>query len=138
MKIRIAGRDADSIAELAQLTPVLLINPNCYHLLDGGPVFRRKYLDWGMFYQQKDFLRVWRQYERILKQRNAALQGRRSKKEIDIWTKDLVETANLFNSARETYVGQLFPLLTETLASLITPSRLRYVLLSGLGYQQAI
>jgi DNA replication and repair protein RecF len=36
---------------------------------------RRKYLDWGMFHVEHEFLAVWRRYSRALKQRNAALRG---------------------------------------------------------------
>src|SRR5579872_6586805 len=82
LSIRIAGKDTTSIAELASLVPVQLINSTCHNLLDAGPIFRRKYLDWGVFYLNKDYLRLWRQFERALKQRNAALRENRPKPEL--------------------------------------------------------
>ena len=119
IKIRIAGMDVCSIAELAALSPVLLINSHCYHFLDAGPVFRRKYLDWGVFYLTADFLRLWRQYERALKQRNAALRGQISRKELDIWSNELIAGALQLDQLRQEYIEQLLPVLQTTIAELL-------------------
>lgn len=119
VNMRIAGEDVHSIAELANLTPVQLINSYCYSLLDGGPVFRRKYLDWGIFYLSKDYLRVWRQFARVLKQRNAALQARCSQDELESWTNELINNGNLLNQARQAYFQNLLPVLTETVQHLL-------------------
>jgi DNA replication and repair protein RecF len=118
-KIRIAGKDVQSIAELADFTPVQLINSSCFNLLDGGPVFRRKYLDWGIFYLNKDFLRIWRDVSQILKQRNAALRSRRPKKELEAWTQELAAKGMALDQLRQEYVQQLSPLLIATVAELI-------------------
>lgn len=131
IKIRIAGKDVHSAAELADLTPVQLIHSHCYHLLDGGPVFRRKYLDWGVFYQNNDFLRIWRDYVLILKQRNAALRTQRPKKEIQIWTEELIAKAALLDSFRLDYIEHLFPLLISTLGELIALPELKLEYYSG-------
>jgi len=124
VKIRIAGKDVYSTAELADLTPVQLINSHCYNLLDAGPVFRRKYLDWGVFYLNNNFLQVWRDLVQILKQRNAALRSQRPKKELDVWTQELITKATLLDQYRREYVLQLFPLLIKTVAELLPLSDL--------------
>jgi DNA replication and repair protein RecF len=118
-KIRIAGQDMTSVAELAELIPLQLINSQCFTLLDSGPLFRRKYIDWGAFYQNKDFLRIWREYMLALKQRNAALRQSRPKKELHVWTLELVKKANLLNQCRLTYIEQLIPLLQSMVAELL-------------------
>lgn len=120
VKMRIAGKDAHSISELASLTPVLLVNSNCYHYLDSGPIFRRKYLDWGVFYFSNDFMRVWKQYQRALKQRNAALRSHAPKKELEIWTKELADNAQLMDQFRNEYCQRLLPILIDTIADLLT------------------
>lgn len=122
MKIRIAGKDARSLAQLADLTPVQLINSHCYHLLDGAPSFRRKYLDWGVFYLNNDFVSVWRDCLQILKQRNAALRQQRPKKELDNWTEALLSKAALMDEFRRDYWHRLQPLLTQTLSELLSVS----------------
>jgi DNA replication and repair protein RecF len=120
IKIRIAGKDVQSTAELADLTPVQLINSSCFNLLDGGPLFRRKYLDWGIFYLNKDFLRVWRDVAQILKQRNAALRSRRPKRELEAWTGELAAKGVALDQLRQEYVDLLVPVLTQTVAELIS------------------
>ena len=49
MKLRLNGKDARSMTELMNVLPIQLIDSQCHHLLDSGPHFRRKYLNWGVF-----------------------------------------------------------------------------------------
>ncbi len=120
-KIRIAGKHINSTAELADLTPVQLINSYCYNLLDAGPAYRRKYLDWGSFYHNNTFFAAWRDFTQALKQRNANLrQGQRSKQELESWTQALASKALKLDQLRKEYVNQLLPFLRETLLELIS------------------
>lgn len=112
LKLRISGKDAHSIAELAQLLPVQLMDSHCHSLLE-APLFRRKYLDWGIFYLIPDFLRIWRLFERALKQRNAALRGRIAKTELEVWTHELVTHAMQLNQMRHDYIARLLPILEQ-------------------------
>ena len=142
MKVRIAGENSVSFAEVAQLLPTLLINSNCYHLLDAGPIFRRKYVDWGAFYLMGDFLRVWKQYERVLKQRNAALRNRISKKELHTWSDELVRSATELHKLREYFIQQLLPFLQAMLAELLVIPGLKMSYQAGWdensSYEEAI
>jgi DNA replication and repair protein RecF len=131
LKIRVAGNDVQSIADLADLTPLQLINSQCFSLLDGGPVVRRKYLDWGVFYYKADFFRAWRDFAQALKQRNAALRSQRPAKEIEIWTQELVAKACQLDELRREYIGRLLPLLHETLEQMISLSGLEISYYAG-------
>ena len=141
-KIRISGQDNNSSTQLLELTPSLLINSNCFNLLDAGPVFRRKYLDWGTFYLTNDFLPAWKMYERALKQRNAALREKRAKKELDIWSAELARCAVLLDTLRRDYIEQLLPFLRLILAELIEIPELRISYYPGwdetLSYQDVM
>lgn len=129
-KIRISGKDVRSNAELANLTPVQLINSTCFNLLD-APIFRRKYLDWGAFYQSNDFFRLWRQYERALKQRNAALRGQLPRRELDIWTQELIENATQLNQIRSEYVQNLLPVFGKMIDEILQIKNLEIGFLPG-------
>ncbi len=48
-KVRIDGTDGHKVAELAHLMPMQLITPEGFTLLNGGPKYRRAFLDWGCF-----------------------------------------------------------------------------------------
>jgi DNA replication and repair protein RecF len=119
LKIRIANQDAQSIAELASLLPVQLMNASCFNLLEGGPVYRRKFLDWGNFYLNPEFLRVWQEYNQALKQRNAALRNGQSGKELSVWSQTLAEKAIQLDQLRQDFIHLLIPQLAETVAELI-------------------
>lgn len=142
IKIRIAGKDANSISELAVLTPILLINSHCHHFIDAGPIFRRKYLDWGIFYLTNDFLRIWKQYQRVLKQRNAALRGHLARKELETWTKEIIDSAFLLDQFRQEYIQRLLPLLTASIGELLILPDLEIKYQQGwndsITYQQAL
>lgn len=136
LKIRINGRDVLSIADSANLLPVQLMDSHCHHLLDAGPAVRRKFLDWGIFYKNPDFLRSWRQFERALRQRNAALRGQLSKNELYAWTNELVLHATIMDEMRRDYIGQLIPCLHATITELLDISHLKITYLPG--WDQAV
>ncbi|HEY5775049.1 MAG TPA: DNA replication and repair protein RecF, partial [Xanthomonadales bacterium] len=68
------GTDVSNLSELTQLLPHVLLEPNSHTLVSGPPDVRRRYLDWGVFHVEHNFLLLWRRYNRVLKQRNAALK----------------------------------------------------------------
>ncbi len=125
IRLRINGEDVSSIAPLASLIPVQLIDSHCHSLLDAGPSFRRKYMDFGLFHLRNDFLRVWRQYERVLKQRNAGLRYNVPKKELDSWIPELVNSAMQLDQMRLDYLSYLMPLLTQTIEELLPIFKLK-------------
>jgi len=68
------GEDISQLSKLTELLPHVLLEPSSHTLISGPPDGRRKYLDWGVFHVEHDFLLLWRRYNRVLKQRNAALR----------------------------------------------------------------
>jgi len=121
---RMADKDLASIAELACFLPIRVINSQSHHLFEAGPVFRRKYLDWGLFYHSERFLPCWRQLERILKQRNTLLREKRPKKELDPWTDELIKFSLELDRLRRDYVQILTPLVLEVAQQLLPLSSL--------------
>jgi DNA replication and repair protein RecF len=71
------GQDLPQISKLTRSLPLVLMEPNSHLLVSGAPDVRRRFLDWGVFHVKHEFLGVWRNYSKTLRQRNAALrQGR--------------------------------------------------------------
>jgi len=106
-QIRINHDSVNQASRLAAYLPVQVINPEAHRLLEQGPSQRRKYLDWGLFHVEPSFHETWQTYNRILKQRNAALRAKQAAKYVKIWDKPLLEEANKLTMMRESYVGQL-------------------------------
>ncbi len=77
-KVRIDGTDGHKVAELALLMPMQLITPEGFTLLNGGPKYRRAFLDWGCFHNEAGFFNARSNLKRLLKQRNAALRRSRA------------------------------------------------------------
>lgn len=122
--LRIAEKDARSIAELAQILPIRLINSQSHQIFESGPIYRRKFLDWGLFYHFEQFLPVWRQFERVLKQRNTVLKQKRPKTELEPWTNELATLAIQVDEMRKQYISLLEPIIAELANELLSISPL--------------
>jgi DNA replication and repair protein RecF len=96
---------------LAELFPVHAIDPGIHELIQGTPSDRRRFLDWGVFHVEHGYLDGWRQYRRILGQRNAALKARATGAELDAWDDALLAAAARVHGSRDRYVKQLAPLV---------------------------
>lgn len=102
-KVRIDGSDGHKVAELAQLLPMQLITPEGFTLLNGGPKYRRAYVDWGCFHNEPGFFNAWSNLRRLLKQRNAALRQVSRYAQIRAWDLELVPLAEQISQWRADY-----------------------------------
>jgi len=93
--------------ELAQAIPVVLVDRQLHRVFEEGPVYRRRYLDWGMFYVEPSFFALWRRHERALRQRNQALRQRAPRAEVEVWNPEFVSTANALSLLRQKHVKAL-------------------------------
>lgn len=73
-KARFNGENVDNLGDLATALPVVVLEPNSHLLVSGSPETRRRFLDWGVFHVEPEYLVAWRRYARALKQRNTALR----------------------------------------------------------------
>ena len=122
LHMRVAGGDVKKTSELAQFIPVIVLHQECQRFLSDGPRLRRKFIDWGVFHVEHDFLSVWRRYMRALKQRNTLLQTGSGKVSIRAWDKELVEAAQALHMVRGRYCEELIVVATRYLQQLM-PSR---------------
>lgn len=112
--LKINGEDGKKIADLAQLLPMQLLTPEGLTLFNGGPTYRRAFLDWGLFHQHADFYRYWADLKRLLKQRNAALTQVRYYVELKGWDIELAKLAKHISELRSNYVDALRPEIERT------------------------
>lgn len=102
--VRIDGTDSHKVADLALLLPMQLITPEGFTLLNGGPKYRRAFLDWGCFHQQNGFFTAWSQLKRLLKQRNAALRQAVRYDHVQHWDRQLIPLAEQISQWRADYM----------------------------------
>ncbi len=124
VRSRVNGSDVNGFAELAQFLPVRIVNSQSHQLFEAGPAYRRKFLDWGLFYQAEGFLSCWRHFEHVLKQRNTILRDKKTKSEWDVWTNEFVRHAKSLHRYRHEYVNALTPLVIDLAQNLLPITRL--------------
>ena len=107
LRARVAGERAGSLAELASVFPVQIIDPEVHRLIEEGPNRRRRFMDWGVFHVEPQFVRYWQSYYQVLKQRNAALRRREPRLAVCAWDADLMRYGELLSEARTRYIDEL-------------------------------
>ena len=105
--IKIARQPVLKKSELVMALPIQFINPDVHKILDDSPRYRRRFLEWGVFHVEHSYLELWKKYQVILKQRNAALKNRWDKKLIDSWTGELTAVANAITKIKDDYLKEL-------------------------------
>ncbi|MBF6058933.1 DNA replication/repair protein RecF [Thiomicrorhabdus heinhorstiae] len=110
-QLRLNGESVSSQSEIAQRLPVQLLTPESHKLLEEGPKARRRFMDWGCFYQFPEFHPLWRHYKRGLAQRNHALKQKLPQSQVQLWDDMLVSQALQIDHYRQDYLQQLTPYL---------------------------
>src|SRR3990167_7913365 len=124
-RMRMAEKEVISIAELASFLPIRIIHAQSHYLFESGPIFRRKYLDWGLFYQDPNFISCWRAFEKTLRQRNAILRQKHGIQAFEAWTVELAQHACHLDTLRRAYIEQLLPYFQAAAETLLGISSLQ-------------
>ena len=119
LRARIGGERVTSLAELAWVLPVQIIDPEIHRLIEEGPNRRRRFLDWGVFHVEHSFVEHWQRYQQALRQRNAALKARQGRPAVTAWDAELVRYGESITEARRRYVEQLGPVAAAVAARLL-------------------
>jgi DNA replication and repair protein RecF len=106
MRAKIAGATPPTLAELALRLPVQIIDPEVHRLIEEGPSRRRRFLDWGVFHVEQEFVGYWQRYQQVLKQRNAALKSG-DMAVVTAWDRDLLLYGEAISEARCRYIEAL-------------------------------
>lgn len=103
-EIRIDGRRARGWAEIAEAIPVQYVDGETAYLVDGGPHYRRRFLDWVLFHVEQGFLDVWKAWRQSYRQMLAA---RSYGKEINPWLETFERHSEALSRYRYEIVRQL-------------------------------
>lgn len=116
---RLDGAAATALGELCAALAVVTFEPGSHALVSGGGEPRRRWLDWGLFHVEQEFLPLWRRYSRALKQRNALLKGRPKADQLEAWEHELAEAGEPLTSRRQAYLDRLQPQLAAVARDLV-------------------
>ncbi|PPU92748.1 DNA replication/repair protein RecF [Xanthomonas albilineans] len=104
---RLDGQDVPYLGTLCAALAVVTFEPGSHVLVSGGGEARRRFVDWGLFHVEPDFLSLWRRYARALKQRNALLKSGGAGAALDAWDHELAEAGEPLTSRRQHYLDRL-------------------------------
>lgn len=101
------------LGELVQECAVVCFEPGSHALIAGAAEERRRYLDWGVFHVEHEFLSLWRRYQRALKQRNSLLRSGSLSTDalFEPWEQEMSQTAHQIDNLRSDYLSSLRPKL---------------------------
>jgi DNA replication and repair protein RecF len=110
-----------AIGQLVRECAVVCFEPGSHALIAGGAEERRRFLDWGVFHVEHDFLLSWRRYQRALKQRNSLLRSASvpSDELFAPWEAELSQSGHHIDLQRRAYLDLLQPKLQASVAGLL-------------------
>jgi len=111
-RIRVDSENATG-AELARILPMQAIDPEVHNLVQGGPEFRRRFVDWGVFHVKHDFMESWRRYQQVLRQRNAALRLGEPDSNVQAWDLELARYGERIDTDRQSFLEGYLRLLSS-------------------------
>lgn len=123
---RFSGVSLKSMAEAARLLPVVILDSAMNNLVAGGPGERRRWLDWGVFHVEQQFLSVWRAYRQALRQRNTALKSGTGDRGLAPWNKAVAESGEMLADLRRKHFEPLKPLILDYVAAALPESKLDF------------
>lgn len=106
---RLDGAQVEKLGDICAAFAVVTFEPGSHALIAGGADNRRRYLDWGLFHVEHEFMVPWRRYARALKQRNALLKRRATGAELAPWEAELANAGERLGAMRSDYLAALEP-----------------------------
>lgn len=111
----------EPLGSLVRECAVVCFEPGSHALIAGAAEERRRYMDWGVFHVEPDFLVGWRRYQRALKQRNSLLRSAEGLQDalFGPWEREMAHTAAQMDRQRHEYMDRLRPLLQQQASGLL-------------------
>jgi DNA replication and repair protein RecF len=116
---RLDGAPLAQLGDLCAALAVVTFEPGSHALVMGSAEPRRRFMDWGLFHVEPEFLPLWRRYARALKQRNSLLKARVRDAQLDAWEHELDNAGTSLTHYRERYLEQLQPYLQNAAEGLL-------------------
>lgn len=111
--IKVNGDFVHKASSLARLIPIQIIDPSQHQIINEGPEFRRRFIEWGLFHVEPRYEDIWKQYCRNLAQRNAALKSKIPERQIREWDRGLAQSALEIDRMRKSYTDQFFEIAAQ-------------------------
>lgn len=123
--IKVDGQRQSKLSVLAKNVAIQIVTPESFKLFFGGPKERRRFIDLGMFHVKHDFSNQWKNFNRVLKQRNASIrlgatnQSPDNNSMLSYWTEQFCQLSIEVSDLRSGYVSEIIQELNIWLAILL-------------------
>ena len=114
IRVKQDGKEVLKRSTLLKALPLQIIAPKSHELIEKGPESRRNFMDYGMFHVEHSYLERLTEYNKALKQRNAALRS----SQVDVvrsYNPLIANLAEKIQGTRQLYVHALSEALHLTL-----------------------
>lgn len=126
-QIKLNHQFCHSTSQLAYALPIQIFYSDLFQFIDAGPTVRRSVLDWGLFHVKHQYFSIWKDYKRVLKQRNALLKTKASHPIFEPWDRQLSDLGDALDVMRSDYFEKLHEKFTHLLAHFSSiPCQLSY------------
>ncbi len=129
--IKLDGKNLENQMELALLLPIIGLTPESDDLLSEGAKVRQAYLDWSLFHVEPSFRELWKNYRRVLNQRNQALKAKYDAASIHSWDNYLISTGIEVDRLRKATLARLIPILSNEISHLLTAVEITFSFRQG-------
>jgi len=116
--IRHNRQEIKRLSEVSAVLPVRSIAPDSHELISGSSSLRRRYVDWGVFHVEQAELFPWRDYNRLLDQRNALLKTHWNPEIMRAIDHSIAPLGEAISLARARYIERISHKIPAILASL--------------------
>lgn len=106
-QIKIDGKIFSRLSDLVKNVAVQIVTPESFKLFIGGARERRRFVDLGLFHVKHQFSLQWREFSKVLKQRNACLKSNDSHSMLSYWTDIFCQHSLQVAQSRQGYVSEL-------------------------------
>ncbi|TFH75519.1 DNA replication/repair protein RecF [Gammaproteobacteria bacterium LSUCC0112] len=125
--LRLNADSQSSWKEVASLMPLQVINSDIFLLIDGGASIRRRFLDWALFHVEHSYLFWWRNYRRLIQQRNALLKQNPFdlQNQLNVWDAEISKAGEEIHHHRNTLLAEYQPFLETTIETLMPDAKMK-------------
>lgn len=114
--IKIDGEAITRLSDIARITPLQILTPMSHEILERGPEYRRRFMEWGVFHVEHAYFGIYKQFAKALKQRNMVLKT--DPGTVSVWNPILGKLGEELNILREQYFTVLENAFAEELRML--------------------
>lgn len=129
-RIKVEGKDVQSRVRLLEHLPLQIVYPGSHLVVEGSPKNRREFIDWGVFYEDSQYINDWKSFKRALKQRNSLLKLKRYK-DLEIWDFELAKYGTIVAKKRGRYLAKLEPYFRLIAKQFLSFSKIEFRYLPG-------